>query len=187
MAALQHLPPRQRAVLVLREVLAWPAADVADLLDTTVVSVNSALQRARATVAALDKDAALTTAALGDTERELLVRYTAAFEAYDMDGLVALLHEDASMSMPPLALWLRGREEMVGWYTGHGIACRGSRLLPVAVSGQPAFAQYKPDPDGGFVPWCIQVLEVSGGRIAHIHHFLGPELFARLELPPRLP
>jgi RNA polymerase sigma-70 factor (ECF subfamily) len=88
--------------------------------------------------------------------------------------------------MPPLALWLRGRDEMIGWYLGYGIGCSGSRLVPVDVSGQPGFAQYKPSPDGGHEPWCIQVLELSGGRIAHVHHFLGGELFERLGLPSRL-
>jgi RNA polymerase sigma-70 factor, ECF subfamily len=186
-AALQHLPPKQRAVLVLREVLAWSAADVAELLDTTVASVNSALQRARATVASVDPGSTLTTAALGEDERRLLARYVSAFERYDMAGLVQVLHEDAGMSMPPLALWLRGRDDMLGWYTGHGAGCEGSRLLPVEVNGQPGFAQYKPATGGGYEPWCIQVLEITDRRITHIHHFLGAELFARLSMPSRLP
>jgi RNA polymerase sigma-70 factor (ECF subfamily) len=185
-AALQHLPPRQRAVLVLREVLAWSAADVADLLDTTVASVNSALQRARATVSQRDQGGALTSAALGAQERDLLSRYVAAFEQYDIDALVQLLHEDASMSMPPLALWLRGREDMRGWYLGFGAGCAGSRMLPLEVNGQPGYAQYKPSPDGGHEPWSVQVLEVSAGRIRHIHHFLGEPVFVRLGLPLRL-
>lgn len=185
-AALQHLPPRQRAVLVLREVLAWPAADVAELLDTSVASVNSALQRARATIAERDSGATLTSAALGADERALLARYVAAFEQYDIDALVTLLHEDASMSMPPLALWLRGREDLRGWYLGHGVGCAGSRLLPVAVNGQPGFAQYRPAADGGHEAWAVQVLELSGGRIAHIHAFLGDPVFTRLGLPLRL-
>ena len=185
-AALQHLPARQRAVLILREVLAWPAADVAELLDTTVVSVNSSLQRARATITALDTGKALTAEALGEDERALLARYVTAFEAYDMTGLVALLQEDASMSMPPLALWLRGAQEMVGWYTGFGSACAGSKLVPLTLNGQPGFAQYKPDPEGGYSAWCLQVLELSAGRIAHIHHFLGEEIFVQHGLPTRL-
>ncbi len=186
-AALQHLPARQRAVLILREVLAWSAADVAELLDTTVVSVNSALQRARATMAAVDTGGALTSDALGEGERALLARYVDAFEAYDMTALVALLHEDAGMSMPPLALWLKGAQEMVGWYTGFGSACAGSRLVPMTLNGQPGFAQYKPDPAGGHSAWCLQVLELSDGRIAHIHHFLGEEIFLQHGLPTRLP
>ncbi len=180
-AALQHLPPRQRVVLLLREVLAWSAADVAELLDTTVVSVNSALQRARATLA--DVDRSVPPQRLSEDERVLLARYVEAFEAYDMDGLVSVLHADASMSMPPLALWLRGADQMQGWYLGHGSACAGSRLVPVALNGSPGYAQYKPDGDGRFTAWCLQVVEVEGGRIAHIHHFLGPELFVRYGLP----
>ena len=187
-AALQHLPPRQRAVLVLREVLAFPAAEVADLLDTTVASVNSALQRARATVADLAPQPGDGRHALGEEGTRLLERYVAAFEAYDVDALLELLHEDASISMPPLALWLRGRQDLRGWYLGHGIGCRGSRLVPVEVNGQPAFAQYRRAEVGdGHVPWSVQVLEVVEGRVAHVHHFLGPEVFARLGLPPRLP
>jgi RNA polymerase sigma-70 factor (ECF subfamily) len=191
-AALQHLPPRQRAVLVLREVLAWSAADVADLLDTSVASVNSLLQRARATVAERDQGGALTSAALGAQERDLLSRYVTAFEQYDIDALVQLLHEDASMSMPPLALWLRGRDDLAGWYLGHGTGCRGSRLLPVAVNGQPGFAQYRVGADGGHTPWGLHVLEITRGRVAHIHTFLDAHgflptgLFPRLGLPPRL-
>ena len=185
-AALQHLPPKQRAVLILREVLAWSAADVAELLETTVVSVNSALQRARETMAKLDTGSGLRVDELGEAERALLARYVEAFQSYDMAGLVAVLHEDASMSMPPLALWLRGREEMLGWYTGFGSACEGSRLVPLEVNAQPGFAQYKPDPDGGYSAWCLQVLEISDGRIAHIHHFLGDEVFEQHGLPLRL-
>jgi len=185
-AALQHLPARQRAVLILREVLAWSASDVAELLDTTVVSVNSALQRARATMAALDTGKALTVDDLGEQERALLARYVAAFQAYDMTTLVSLLHEDAGMSMPPLALWLKGAEQMRGWYLGHGSGCQGSRLVPLTLNAQPGFAHYKPEPDGGYSAWCLQVLEISDGRIAHIHHFLGPEIFTQLGVPTRL-
>lgn len=180
-AALQHLPPRQRAVLILREVLCWRAAEVAELLDTTVASVNSALQRARTTLAAQDVTAA---APLGEAEGELLARYVEAFERYDVDTLVRLLSADASLSMPPLALWLRGREDLRGWYLGHGIGCRGSRLLPTTANGSPAFGQYRPSgPGGRHEPWSLQVLELSGGRIVHVHHFLDTALFARFGLP----
>jgi RNA polymerase sigma-70 factor (ECF subfamily) len=187
-AALQLLPPRQRAVLILREVLCWPAADVADLLGTTVASVNSALQRARATLSAADTEAAAgSSQQLDPAERDLLARYVQAFERYDIDRLVGLLHEDGSISMPPFALWLRGRDDLRGWYLGHGIGCQGSRLLPVELNGSPAFAQYKPSGAGGSLePWALQVLELRDGRIAHVHHFLDTRLFERFGLPARL-
>jgi len=184
-AALQHLPPRQRAVLILREVLCWQATEVAELLDTTVASVNSALQRARATLGRTAVDD-YRPEPLNPADRALLARYVTAFEAYDIESLVALLHEDASLSMPPFAMWLRGRADLRDWYLGYGIGCRGSRLLPVAANGSPAFAQYRVSPDGGHQPWSIQVIEMSAGRIAHVHHFLDTALFARFGLPPRL-
>lgn len=184
-AALQRLPARQRAVLILRDVLCWQAAEVAELLDTTVASVNSALQRARATTGQLDLSEPCEEP-LSETDRLLLSRYVAAFEAYDISGLVTLLHEDASISMPPFAMWLSGREDLRAWYLGYGIGCKGSRLIPIAANGSPAFAQYRADRDGGHAPWSIQVLELSGGRVAHVHHFLDTALFARFGLPPRL-
>ncbi len=184
-AALQRLPARQRAVLILRDVLCWQAAEVAELLDTTVASLNSALQRARATTGQLDLSKPCEEP-LSEADRLLLSRYVAAFEAYDISGLVTLLHEDASISMPPFAMWLSGREDLRAWYLGYGIGCKGSRLIPIAANGSPAFAQYRADPDGGHAPWSIQVLELSGGRVAHVHHFLDTALFARFGLPPRL-
>ena len=188
-AALQHLPPRQRAVLLLREVLAWSAADVAELLETTVASVNSALQRARATMAELDTRGGVSAYELGDDERALLDRYVRAFEAYDIEALVRLLHDDASISMPPLALWLQGVDDLRGWYLGHGIGCKGSRLVPLTVNGAPGFAQYRVDPEGGHRAWSVQVLEITEGRIRHVHHFLedfGGRIFEGLGLPLHL-
>jgi RNA polymerase sigma-70 factor (ECF subfamily) len=183
-AALQHLPPRQRAVLLLREVLRWSAADVAELLGTTVASVNSALQRARATMSTLDPEGP--GQELGEVERELLSRYVQAFESYDIEALVRLMHEDAVMSMPPLALWLRGRDDLRGWYLGHGSGCRGSRLVPLDVNGSRGFAQYRADPDGGHRAWAVHVLEIADGRITGAHHFLqefGGHAFDHLGLP----
>ncbi|MEU6063195.1 MULTISPECIES: sigma-70 family RNA polymerase sigma factor [Streptomyces] len=175
MAALQHLPPKQRAVLILREVLAWRASEVAELLGTTVASVNSALQRARATLAEReDKGAgAAVSDPLDEEQQKLLERYVKAFEGYDMTALTALLHEDAVMTMPPFDLWLTGHDDITGFMTTLGSACVGSRLLPVEVNGLPGFAQYKPDPEaGGFTPWSIQVLEISDGRLTGFHFFL---------------
>jgi RNA polymerase sigma-70 factor (ECF subfamily) len=185
-AALQLLPPRQRAVLILCEVLRWQAAEVAELLETSVASVNSALQRARATLASRDVGAA--TGELGDEERALLERYVAAFEAYDIDALTSLIHEDATQSMPPYDLWLAGRDDIFTWWLGPGIGCRGSRVVPVGnANGSPAFGQYKPSPDGGYEPWALQVLELSAGRIAELTFFLDTEtLFPLFGLPPRL-
>jgi RNA polymerase sigma-70 factor (ECF subfamily) len=183
-AALQHLPPRQRAVLILREVLRWQASEVAELLDTSVASVNSALQRARATLAERDLDA--TPSQIDDQQRDLLARYVDAFERYDISSLVALLHEDAVQSMPPWALWLRGRDEMGKWYLGQGIGCKGSRLVATAANGCPAFGSYRPAGPDAWEPWGLQVIEVSGEGISAIHNFIYPELFPAFGLPTRL-
>ncbi|SDO14980.1 sigma-70 family RNA polymerase sigma factor [Geodermatophilus sp. DSM 45219] len=182
-SALQHLPPRQRAVLLLREVLRWRAEEVAQLLDTTVASVNSALQRARATMAAVGGEA--DTEPLDDVHRALLERYVDAFERYDVEGLVALLHEDATQHMPPFEMWLRGRADIGTWMLGPGAECRGSRVLATTANGAPALAQWRPRAGGGFEPWALHVLEVRDGRVAHISSFLDldKDLFRRLGLP----
>jgi RNA polymerase sigma-70 factor (ECF subfamily) len=185
-AALQHLPPRQRAVLILREVLRWQAAEVAELLETTVVSVNSALQRARATLAAVDAEAT-DPAGMDEADRALLDRYVDAFERYDLDSLTSLLHEDATWSMPPYDLWLRTHDDIRRWCLGPGIGCRGSRLVATEANGSVAFGQYKPSASGGHEPWSLQVLEVSGGRISGITFFLDTaSLFPLFGLPARL-
>jgi RNA polymerase sigma-70 factor, ECF subfamily len=187
-AALQHLPPRQRAVLILCEVLRWQASEVAELLDTSVASVNSALQRARATIDSSEISAATSSAQLDEADRELLGRYVQAFEAYDVDALTALIREDATQSMPPYDMWLRGREDIFAWWFGPGIGCRGSRVVPtVAANGSPAFGQYKPSPDGGYEPWALQVLELAGGGIVELTFFLDTAvLFPLFGLPLRL-
>ncbi len=189
MAALQHLPPRQRAVLILREVLHWKASEVAELLDTSVAAVNSALQRARATLDTTDVAATGgASSSLDEPERNLLGRYVDAFERYDLDALTAVLHEDASWSMPPLPLWLQTHHDIRRFCLGPGIACRGSRLIPLSANGAPAFGQYKPAVDGGYEPWSVQVLEVTGGRVAGITFYLDtPRLFPLFGLAPRLP
>ncbi|HEX6679142.1 MAG TPA: sigma-70 family RNA polymerase sigma factor [Gaiellaceae bacterium] len=180
-AALQHLPPRQRAVLILCEVLRWQASEVAELLDTTVASVNSALQRARATLATAN----VHEAGPGDVDRELLERYVKAFEAYDIEALTSLIQEDATQSMPPYDMWLSGRDDIFAWWFGPGIGCRGSRVIPtVGANGSPAFGQYKPAPGGGYEPWALQVLELVDGRIAELTFFLDTEtLFPLFGLP----
>jgi RNA polymerase sigma-70 factor, ECF subfamily len=180
-AALQRLPSRQRAVLILREVLRWHADEVAELLDTTVASVNSALQRARATLAASDVSDSDRYEPDDEDQKALLQRYVEAFERYDVEALVALIHEDATFDMPPHPLWLRGTEDIAAWYLGPGKDCQGSQLVPLgSVNGNPAFAQYRPDG-----PWCVQVLELSEGRIVALHHFLDLEgtLFPFFGLP----
>jgi RNA polymerase sigma-70 factor (ECF subfamily) len=188
-AALQHLPPRQRAVLILCEVLRWKASEVAELLETSVASVNSALQRARATLDASDISATDPAPSLDEADRELLARYVAAFERYDMEALTSLIHEDATQSMPPYDLWLSGRDDIFEWWLGPGAGCRGSRVIPtMAANGSPAFGQYKPSDTGdGYEPWALQVLELSNGRIAEFTFFLGTEtLFPLFGLPARL-
>ena len=187
-AALQHLPPRLRAALILCEVLQWRASEVADLLDTTVASVNSALQRARATLGATEPTASSPPSALGEAERVLLDNYVRAFEAYDIEALTALIHEDATQSMPPYDLWLAGRDDIFTWWFGPGIGCRNSRVVPtVAANGSPAFGQYKPSPGGGFEPWALQVIELRDGRIGELTFFLDTErIFPLFGLPERL-
>jgi RNA polymerase sigma-70 factor (ECF subfamily) len=183
-AALQHLPPKQRAVLILREVLRWRAEEVATLLDTTVQSVNSALQRARATLADRGLDAGAQSPRVDGDDEELLSRYVDAFERYDIDALVLLLRDDARLSMPPYALWIVGREEIAAWHLGPGHGCRGSRLVPTIANGAPAFGQYR---DGGKTPWALQVLEIEDGRVIGLNAFLDTDtLFPLFGLPPSL-
>ncbi|MEZ4222232.1 MAG: sigma-70 family RNA polymerase sigma factor [Polyangiaceae bacterium] len=184
-AALQELPARQRAVLLLVEVLGWSAAEIADSLEMSVAAVNSALQRARATLVA--KAPTPAPSELTAEQAALVERYAEAFERYDVDQLAALLHEDATLSMPPLSLWLRGAATIREWQLGPGSGCRGSRLLPTRASGVLAFGQYRPDPDGGHAPWALIVPEVVGDRIASVTSFLDTKtLFPRFNLPSHL-
>ncbi|CAN5775211.1 sigma-70 family RNA polymerase sigma factor [soil metagenome] len=186
-AALQHLPPKQRAVLVLRDVFRWKAQEVAELLETSVASVNSALQRALATLETAELSDGEPLRPMDDGQRTLLNRYVDAFERYDMDSLTSVLREDATWSMPPYELWLQTHRDITSWCLGPGAGCRDSRLIPIEANGSPAFAQYKPDPAGGHAPWALQVLEVSGERIAGITFFLDTShLFPLFGLPERL-
>jgi RNA polymerase sigma-70 factor, ECF subfamily len=183
-AALQHLPPRQRAALILCEVLRWPAAEVAALLETSTASVNSALQRARATLERVQTEPL--DSVVDPEHRELLDRYVDAFERYDIAALVALLRDDAVMSMPPWPFWLQGPQQLADWFLGQGIVCEGGRLLPVDVNGTAGFGNYHRIAEGRWEPWAIQVIEVSGGKITGHHNFLFPELFADFGLPASL-
>jgi RNA polymerase sigma-70 factor (ECF subfamily) len=186
-AALQHLPARQRAVLILREVLSWQATEVGELLGMSVASVNSALQRARATLAKSNVSSTGTAQPLSESDRELLDRYVAAFERYDITALTSLIQKDAKQSMPPYDMWLAGRDDIFAWWFGPGIGCRGSRVIPVSSPNGPAFAQYKPSPNGGYEPWAIQVLELSDGRISNLTFFLDTaRLFPLFGLPLHL-
>jgi RNA polymerase sigma-70 factor (ECF subfamily) len=176
-------------VLILCEVLRWKAAEVAELLETSVASVNSALQRARATLEASDVTATTTTPSVDEADAELLTRYVDAFERYDMDALTSLIHEDAKQSMPPYDLWLSGRDDILRWWVGPGAGCRGSRVIPtMAANGAPAFGQYKPSPTGeGYEPWALQVLEIEDGKIVEFTFFLDTEtVFPLFGLPLRL-
>lgn len=184
-AALQHLPPKQRAALLLTEVVGQSAAEVATSLDTSVAAVNSALQRARATLSARNQSP--TPGLEQGVQPALVDRYVAAFERYDMDALTSLLHEDATISMPPYTLWLRGHDTLRAWMLGRGAGCRGSRLMPVAACGSPAFGQYRLSPDGRHRAWALIVLEGDGQRITGMTNFLETErLFPLFGLPPEL-
>jgi len=185
-AALQHLPPQQRAVLILREVLRWRASEVAELLETSVASVNSSLQRARASLDATELTPSEPLEPLDEEQQELLNRYVDAFQRYDMQALTALLHEDAKQTMPPYEMWLQGSEEILRFWMGPGAGCRGSILIPTVANGLPAFGQYRPSgPGGSFEPWALQVLELSDGRIVGFNAFLDTErLFPLFGLPP---
>jgi RNA polymerase sigma-70 factor (ECF subfamily) len=183
-AALQHLPARQRSVLILCEVLRWQATEVAELLDTTVASVNSALQRARATLATMPSEPLDTT--VSPEDQALLARYVDAFERYDIPALVGLLRDDVIMSMPPWELWLQGPQDLADWFLGEGIVCQDGRLIPIEVNGTAGFGNYHFIEPGLWEPWAIQVIEVAGGRIVGHHNFLYPEMFPAFGLPMRI-
>jgi RNA polymerase sigma-70 factor (ECF subfamily) len=184
--ALQCLPARQRAVLILCQVLRFQAAEVAAILDATVPAVNSALRRARATLATLG--AGERPADVSAEHADLLARYMDAFERYDIQALVGLLHQDVVQSMPPYAMWLRGSADIAAWMTGPGRSCRCSRVLASAANGCLAFGQYRADPLGGHSPFGLHVLEVAGGRVSAIHVFLDTgRVFPLFALPAHLP
>ena len=184
-AALQKLAPKQRAVVLLMDVLGFSAAESAETLGTSVASVNSALQRARVTLSDKDLDAS---SELTPSQQEMLDRYVAAFERYDVDALTTLMRQDATLSMPPYVLWFQGPEHIRNWMLGLGSGCRGSRLLPTEACGSPAFAQYRINPEGGHKAWALILLELSGDSIAAVNSFLDVDnLFPRFNLPLLLP
>jgi RNA polymerase sigma-70 factor (ECF subfamily) len=185
-AALQHLPPRQRAVLILREVLRWQASEVAALLDTSTASVNSALQRARATMDELELDTSGPASVDDGDQQELLTRYVDAFERYDVAKLVTLLKDDVVFNMPPFELWLQGPDQVGKWMLGPGIECKDAKLLTTRANGCPAVAIYKPSEPGVWSPFNLAVLEIAGGEITGITNFLYPELFPEFGLPERI-
>jgi RNA polymerase sigma-70 factor (ECF subfamily) len=187
-ATLQLLPPRQRAVLVLRDVLCWPAAEAAELLDSSVASVTSALQRARSTMEEWSGDLGQPLRPADPGQRDLLDRYVAAFVNYDVEALVKLLRADVVMSMPPLPLWLRGPDSVGAWLRRRGAACARSRMHPIAVNGTPGFAQWRLEADGEYHPWAIQVVEICDEAISGLNFFLDVErLWPLFELPSRPP
>jgi len=185
-AALQHLPARQRAVLILREVLRWQATEVAELLGTSVASVNSALQRARATMDELALDTSGPASVDDGEQQELLSQYVDAFERYDVAQLVTLLKDDVVFNMPPFALWLRGPDDVAKWMVGPGIGCKDAKLITTHANGCPAVAIYKPSEPGVWEPFNLAVLEISDGEISNITNFLSPELFPAFGLPRRI-
>ena len=187
-AALQHLPARQRAVLILRDVLRWSAAETADALDTTVAAVNSALQRAHAQIdkAHPTTDSAVT--GLSDTQTELLEQYVDAFWRKDIDRIVSLLTADATWEMPPFTGWYSGAVtigELIDTKCPGGV--HDMPMLPTTANGQPAFGLYMRTPEGDFVPFHMQVLELDGDRVRHVSAFFGDEVFRRFGLPERIP
>jgi RNA polymerase sigma-70 factor (ECF subfamily) len=184
--ALQHLPARQRAALILCEVLRLAATEAAQVLDSSVASVNSALQRARATLAELPDEQR--PASVDPENAELLARYVDAFSRYDMKALLTLIREDAVMTMPPFEMWIRGSTDITTWMVEPTPSqCAGSVMLPIRANGVQGWGQYKPDPDGGHEPWALQVHEVSGGKLSRLTFFLDtPTLFPLFGLPPHV-
>jgi RNA polymerase sigma-70 factor, ECF subfamily len=182
-AALQHLRPKPRAVLILRDVVGWPASEVADVLDTTAAAVHSTLQRARRTLAAHNPPTATGMAGLTDADRALLARYVDAFVRYDVDALVALLRDDATMSMPPQREWMAGRQAIERWLRGPGMRCGGNLVLETSANGGPAFALLRRSAPNSYEAHGIQLVEISDGWITGIHTFRDRRLFSVFGLP----
>lgn len=185
--ALQRLPARQRSALILCDVLRWSAAEAAELLETSTASVNSSLQRARATLAELDGEDV--PAAVGPEEQAMLDRYVEAFERYDIEALVAMMRDDVVLTMPPYPLWLQGPDQLSAWYLGQGSGCRGSKLVPIEANGTTAFASYRRvvgETPGRWKPFSIQFVDIIDGQITAQHNYLTPERFSEFGLPSEL-
>lgn len=188
-AALQHLTPAQRAVLILRDVLAWRASEVAAALDLSVAAVNSSLQRARAHLAGLDLESSAGSPAPDDERtRQLLEDYVAAFESYDVDKIVATLKSDAVWEMPPFTGWYRGSEVIGQLIANYCPANRAGdqRMIPVTANGQPCFALYMLGTDGVHRAFQLQQLEIRDGAVAHVVAYFDTSLFSRFGLPDTL-
>jgi RNA polymerase sigma-70 factor (TIGR02960 family) len=182
-AALQHLSATQRAVLVLRDVLGFSAAETAGILDCSTAAANSSLQRARARLDDLNLAPAELYDPADKAQHDLLDRYVRAFENHDVDGLIAVLHEDATTSMPPFAWWIRGGRQ-IAELVASSDACAGARLLPTVINGLPGFGQYRPDPAGGHRPFALVQVETRGAQIVDTVTFLGTAArFAEFGLP----
>jgi RNA polymerase sigma-70 factor (ECF subfamily) len=183
-AALQTLPPRQRAVIILQDVYRWPASQTANVLGTSITAVNSALQRARLTLSRANLKSEALNVIDGELNQGLIDRYVDAFERYDIDALLELFHEDGSISMPPFVMWISGLVNLATFYEITRSHCVGSRLLPTRVNGTVALAQYARDKlNERLVPWGIHVPEIRGNRIIHVHTFIDPALYTLLEMP----
>ncbi len=184
-AAVQHLPARQRAVMLMREVLRFSAQETAETLGLSPASVNSALQRARSTIENLHPSPTDGSQAPDEDLRRLADDYMTAFQSYDMKAITDLLHHDVAFSMPPIPMWIQGPDAVVEFLLGTGSACRDSRLVPIGANGLPAFGHYKPSEEPGvWSPWSVTVLEIADGAIAGLNFFLDtPRLFPLFGLP----
>ncbi|WP_019637728.1 sigma-70 family RNA polymerase sigma factor [Paenibacillus fonticola] len=188
-ALLQTLPPRQRAVLILKDVFDWSSKQIAETLGMSPAAVNSALQRARETMRGTRLRSDELSRMDTEPDRELLSRYVDAFEQFDIDALVALFHEEGCLSMPPFAMWVRGKDDLFKFFSLTRWHCEGSRFLPVRVNGgYPAIAQYAPSPEAPnvLIPWGIHVIEVKDRKILHVQNFINTKLFSRFGLPEQI-
>lgn len=185
---LQILPPRQRAVLILKDVFEWSSKQIAETLGISPAAVNSALQRARETMDRAKLHSNEFSMMDVEPDRELLSRYVEAFEQFDINALVALFHEEGRLSMPPFAMWVRGKDDLFKFFALTRWHCEGSRFLPITANGgYPAFAQYVPSGEDSYlVPWGIHIIEIKDKQIYHVQNFINTKLFSRFGLPAQI-